>query len=87
MSKGECSFYYWRNDAAEGRFDVLVNKIAKDKVIDTTVAGDSFSAGYLGARLSGWSPSQSALQGHLVAGTVIHYRGAIIPVEVTPKLI
>ncbi|NUF49470.1 sugar kinase [Gilliamella sp. ESL0250] len=74
-------------DSAEGRFDVPANKIAKDKVIDTTAAGDSFSAGYLGARLHGSSPSQSALQGHLVAGTVIQYRGAIIPVEATPKLI
>ncbi|MWP62009.1 sugar kinase [Gilliamella sp. Pas-s25] len=74
-------------DAAEGRFDVPANKIPKDKVIDTTAAGDSFSAGYLGARLSGRNPLQSASQGHLVAGTVIQYRGAIIPVEATPKLI
>ncbi|OCG70898.1 ketodeoxygluconokinase [Gilliamella sp. Occ3-1] len=74
-------------DSADGRFEVPANKIAKDKVIDTTAAGDSFSAGYLGARLSGRNPSQSALQGHLVAGTVIQYRGAIIPVDATPKLI
>ncbi|MFQ1017413.1 sugar kinase [Gilliamella sp. BG7] len=74
-------------DSADGRFEVPANKIAKDKVIDTTAAGDSFSAGYLGARLSGRSPSQSALQGHLVAGTVIQYCGAIIPVDATPKLI
>ncbi|MFQ0970677.1 sugar kinase [Gilliamella sp. ESL0232] len=74
-------------DSADGRFEVPANKITKDKVIDTTAAGDSFSAGYLGARLSGRNPSQSALQGHLVAGTVIQYRGAIIPVDATPKLI
>ena len=73
--------------SAEGRFDVPANKISKDKVIDTTAAGDSFSAGYLGARLTGRSPAQSAVQGHLVAGTIIQYRGAIIPLEVTPKLI
>lgn len=74
-------------ESAEGRFDVPANKIAKDNIVDTTAAGDSFSAGYLGARLSGKSPSQSAAQGHLVAGTVIQYRGAIIPLDKTPKLI
>lgn len=74
-------------DSVDGRFEVPANKIAKDKVIDTTAAGDSFSAGYLGARLSGRNPSQSALQGHLVAGMVIQYRGAIIPVDATPTLI
>lgn len=74
-------------ESAEGRFDVPANKIAKEKVIDTTAAGDSFSAGYLGARLSGQNPAQSALQGHLVAGTVIQYRGAIIPLDATPTLI
>ncbi|WP_141674768.1 sugar kinase [Gilliamella apicola] len=74
-------------DSAEGRFEVPANKIAKENVIDTTAAGDSFSAGYLAARLNGKNPTQSALQGHLVAGTVIQYRGAIIPVDATPKLI
>ena len=74
-------------DSLEGRFDVPANKIAKEDVIDTTAAGDSFSAGYLAARLSGQNPSQSASQGHLVAGTVIQYRGAIIPLDATPKLI
>ncbi|OCG24705.1 ketodeoxygluconokinase [Gilliamella sp. wkB108] len=74
-------------ESIEGRFDVPANKIAKEKIVDTTAAGDSFSAGYLGARLSGKNPEQSALQGHLVAGTIIQYRGAIIPLDATPKLI
>lgn len=66
-------------DSQEGRFEVAANKISKEKVIDTTAAGDSFSAGYLAARLTGRSPDESAQQGHHVAGTVIQYRGAIIP--------
>lgn len=66
-------------DSQEGRFEVPANKISKEKVIDTTAAGDSFSAGYLAARLTGRSPDESAQQGHHVAGTVIQYRGAIIP--------
>lgn len=74
-------------DSKEGRFDIPANKIAKDKVIDTTAAGDSFSAGYLAARLTGASPDKSAKQGHLVAGTVIQYRGAVIPLDATPKLL
>lgn len=74
-------------EATEGRFDVPANKIAKEQIVDTTAAGDSFSAGYLAARLSGKTPSQSAVQGHLVAGTIIQYRGAIIPLNVTPKLL
>lgn len=74
-------------DAKEGRFDIAANKIAKEYVIDTTAAGDSFGAGYLAARLCGRTPVQSAQQGHLVAGTVIQYRGAIIRADVTPKLL
>lgn len=66
-------------DSQEGRFEVPANKISKEKVIDTTAAGDSFSAGYLAARLTSRSPDESAQQGHHVAGTVIQYRGAIIP--------
>ena len=60
-------------DSLDGRYDVPVNKIAKEYVIDITAAGDSFSAGNLVARLSDQNPSQSASQGHLVAGTVIQY--------------
>ncbi|WP_392561677.1 sugar kinase [Orbus sturtevantii] len=74
-------------DAAEGRFEISANKIAKQLIIDTTAAGDSFSAGYLAARLTGSNPEKSAEQGHLVAGTVIQHRGAIIPIDVTPKLL
>lgn len=74
-------------DSKEGRFDIPANKIAKESVVDTTAAGDSFSAGYLAARLTGANPEKSARQGHLVAGTVIQYRGAIIPLAVTPALL
>ncbi|WP_085247843.1 sugar kinase [Gilliamella mensalis] len=73
-------------DSDEGYFEVPANRIPKYKVIDTTAAGDSFSAGYLAARLTGCNPLESALQGHSVAGAVIQHRGAIIPLEVTPKL-
>lgn len=55
-----------------------------NKVVDTTAAGDSFSAGYLAKRLNGHSAKVSAKSGHKVAGTVIQYHGAIIPNEAMP---
>ncbi|RQW64997.1 sugar kinase [Vibrio viridaestus] len=57
-----------------------------EKVVDTTAAGDSFSAGYLAKRLLGGSLSESAQAGHLLASTVIQYPGAVIPKEATPNL-
>lgn len=57
-----------------------------DKVIDTTAAGDSFSAGYLAKRLNGHSAKDSALSGHKVAGTVIQHQGAIIPNDAMPDI-
>ncbi|MGY3603765.1 MULTISPECIES: sugar kinase [unclassified Bradyrhizobium] len=48
-------------------------------VIDTTAAGDSFAAAYLGARLSGAEPPEAARAGHRLAGVVVCYPGAIIP--------
>ncbi|MGR5096529.1 sugar kinase [Vibrio maritimus] len=57
-----------------------------DNVIDTTAAGDSFSAGYLAKRLTGGDALASAAMGHKVAGTVIQHRGAIIPKNATPTL-
>jgi 2-dehydro-3-deoxygluconokinase len=55
-------------------------------VVDTTAAGDSFSAGYIAKRLGGGSAFDSATMGHRVAGTVIQYQGAVIPKQFTPTL-
>lgn len=66
-------------------FEIPAQKIAKEKVIDTTAAGDSFGAGYIAGRLMNLSPVDSAAQGHLLASTVIQYRGAIIPKDKMPK--
>ncbi|RSB26836.1 sugar kinase [Enterobacter cloacae] len=67
--------------AGDAVIDVPAVKLAKDKVVDTTAAGDSFSAGYLAVRLTGGTPEAAAQRGHLTASTVIQYRGAIIPRE------
>ena len=54
-------------------------------VVDTTAAGDSFSAAYLCARLAGRNPVQSARAGHRLAGAVVGHRGAIIPETAMPQ--
>lgn len=59
-------------------------KLAVDQVVDTTAAGDSFSAGYLAVRLAGGTAQQAAQRGHLLASTVIQHRGAIIPRQAMP---
>jgi 2-dehydro-3-deoxygluconokinase len=47
--------------------------------IDTTAAGDSFSAAYLAARLAGEAPQDAARAGHRLSGEVVQHRGAIVP--------
>jgi len=69
----------------EAVIEVPAVKLPKEKVIDTTAAGDSFSAGYLAVRLTGGTPADAAKRGHLTASTVIQYRGAIIPKEAMPE--
>ncbi|MGL4430321.1 MAG: sugar kinase [Silvania sp.] len=69
----------------EAVVDVPAVKLAKEKVIDTTAAGDSFSAGYLAVRLTGGTPEAAAQRGHLTASTVIQYRGAIVPRDAMPR--
>jgi 2-dehydro-3-deoxygluconokinase len=63
-----------------------VPAIPVDHIVDTTAAGDSFSAGYLAKRLTGGTKQQSAISGHTLAGTVIQHRGAIIPRHAMPTL-
>lgn len=63
-----------------------ISATAVNRVKDTTAAGDSFSAGYLAARLHGESPGTAVAWGHKLAGTVIQHYGAIIPIEAMPRL-
>ena len=65
--------------------EVPAVKLPKEKVVDTTAAGDSFSAGYLAVRLTGGDAEAAARRGHLTASTVIQYRGAIIPRDAMPN--
>ena len=54
--------------------------LASNKIVDTTGAGDSFSAGYLAERLKGQDcPINCASSGHQLASKVVQQRGAIIP--------
>ncbi|MDO9588542.1 MAG: sugar kinase [Brevundimonas sp.] len=52
--------------------------------IDTTGAGDSFNAGFLGSWLDGASAMDAAKAGHRLAGVVIGQRGAIVPRTLMP---
>lgn len=69
-----------RHDGA----DVTVHAEPVGKVLDTTAAGDSFSAAYLAARLRRALPAEAARAGHRLAGVVVGHRGAIIPRAATP---
>ncbi|WP_130911515.1 sugar kinase [Pseudomonas sp. Sample_9] len=57
-------------------FEVPAQKV--DKVVDTTAAGDSFSAAYLARRLLGGTPAEAAQAGHELASRVIQVPGALI---------
>lgn len=53
---------------------------------DTTAAGDSFTAGYLGASLYGLPHAERIRRAQRLAGAVIMHPGAIIPAEHTPNI-
>ncbi|MGK9419585.1 sugar kinase [Pseudomonas cedrina] len=59
------------------RFAVPALKV--ETVVDTTAAGDSFSAAYLAGRIKGGTPEEAALAGHRLASRVIQVPGALIP--------
>jgi 2-dehydro-3-deoxygluconokinase len=50
-------------------------------VVDSTAAGDSFNAAYLGARLLGADPAHAGRLGNRLAARVIGHPGAIIPAD------
>ncbi|WP_339532308.1 sugar kinase [Pseudomonas mucidolens] len=64
------------------RFAVSALKV--ETVVDTTAAGDSFSAAYLAGRLKGGTPEQAARSGHRLASRVIQVPGALIPRDAPP---
>jgi len=69
---------------AQGIDQLVTTKII-EHVVDTTAAGDSFAAAYLAARLAGAGPVEAAQAGHCLAGAVICYPGAIIPLAAMPE--
>lgn len=87
VKRGADSCIVWVKEGFEAhQYDVPAVKLPKEKVVDTTAAGDSFSAGYLAVRLTGGSAHDAAIRGHLTASTVIQYRGAIIPLAAMPAV-
>lgn len=54
--------------------------------IDTTGAGDSFAAGYLGARLIGEKPEEAATLAHMIAAQVIMQPGGVIAKDAWRKI-
>lgn len=69
---------------ASGRFEVPAEQVRQ--IVDTTAAGDSFSAAYLSCRLQGGDPQLAARWGHRLAAQVVQHRGALIPSAVMPSL-
>lgn len=67
-----------------GRFEVPAEQVRH--VVDTTAAGDSFSAAYLSCRLQGGDPQLAARWGHRLAARVVQHRGALIPGAAMPSL-
>jgi 2-dehydro-3-deoxygluconokinase len=63
-----------------------VSALVVKNIVDTTAAGDSFSAGFLAKRFCGGTAQEAAFSGHCLAGTVIQYAGAIMPIEAMPDL-
>lgn len=80
MGKDPCIVKY------QGKVSQVPATIVKN-VVDTTAAGDSFSAGYLSGRFAGLEPEAAVSTGHALAGTVIQHKGAVIPYSAMQNLV
>jgi 2-dehydro-3-deoxygluconokinase len=69
---------------SEGASHAIKADPVTDPVVDTTAAGDSFSAAFIAARLAGAEPVEAARMGHRLAGVVVCHPGAIIPRSAMP---
>ncbi|THD55182.1 MAG: sugar kinase [Bradyrhizobium sp.] len=73
------------------RFEGVSREVSAEPVpqpvVDTTAAGDSFSAAYIATRLEGAEPAEAAQAGHRLGGVVVGYPGAIIPRSAMPAKI
>lgn len=50
-----------------------------ERVVDSTAAGDSFNAGFLGCHLTGGTITESLKKGHALSTEVVMHSGAITP--------
>ena len=67
----------------KGRVDrIPAQKV--DRIVDTTAAGDSFSAAYLLARRFRHTVRNATLFAHRMAAYVIEHKGAIAPIDAMP---
>jgi 2-dehydro-3-deoxygluconokinase len=72
---------------SQGQFEVPAVALPAERVIDTNAAGDSFSAGYMAARIADNDEAVTcAARAHRLASTVIQHRGAIIPRDAMKEL-
>jgi len=65
--------------------EVSPTKIAVEKIIDTTAAGDAFAAGFLVKALQGDTFENAAKFAHRLAGQVIQHHGALMPKDKLTK--
>lgn len=69
-----------------GGATLQVPPVKVETVVDTTAAGDSFSAAYLLGRILKLDAAEAARRAHQVGAAVVQHRGAIIPKEATPDV-